>query len=414
MFPVVLSHATHHTIGCLTCGASNLNAATETEPKRRRFAELPVITQMLCAGGLGMLLLTACNWLMQDRNPQAFYLDHYGGMVAEQLARLSKDAMVREDAIALNVLAEQVASDPAIGSVTVYSLDGRTLASYGVLETPGQTTGQTQNNTRNTTTGGTTLEFTRAIQLAEATAGFVSVTVNPKALAPEASSAIDNLLRTGRPLAALLLSSLLFWAILWAALRGPTRPPSVNEQHLVEDADKQDGILLAARLFNSAEMNVTRRDALLAAAETRIAVIAELYGARHQRLNNDALVVVFEDDNNPDQRFQAACAALAIARMCNQPGGARYRYSLQDVRLSDQEQLADALLYAALANDNSIAITSSYARALERSERLQLTSEHSPMLADLQGEAASEYYLLSGANAATERLLEQQIASLQK
>lgn len=86
--------------------------------------------------------------------------------------------------------------------------------------------------------------------------------------------------------------------------------------------------------------------------------------------------------------------------------------SLEPPELSE-DVLADSLLYAALASDNTIAVSTAFAQAMERPERLNLTREHSPALGSLQTEVADDYYLLSGANAATEDMLNHQVAALE-
>ena len=348
-------------------------------------------------------------WLTQDRKAGERHLHQYGGMVAEQLTRLSKDAMVRGDTIALNVLAEQVASDDAIASVTIYSTDGRTLASYG--EAP--------------TSGNETHEFNRPIQLAEATAGFVRVTLSSMAFAPASDSPwlLRWLTQAWRSLASLLLAGLCLWGtVVWL-----TRKPLNHSLTLDDHTPTQGVLLLAIRLFNSSEMSTARRDALMDAAESRITDVAGIYGAQVLPIEPGALAAVFAADEREDQRFQAACAGLAIAQLCNQPGGARYRYSLQQTQITaangsdshlahasgySEDVIADSMLYAALARDNTIAVSAAYARALERPERFDLTREHSPALANLQTESAKDYFLLSGANAATESMLNQQVEAL--
>jgi len=335
-------------------------------------------------------------------------------MVAEQLTRLSKDAMVREDTIALNVLAEQVASDNAIASVSIYSTDGRTLASYGDASNKGNAT----------------LEFNRPIQLAQATAGFVRVTLNSAAFASTSDSPqpVRWLTQNWRPLVSLLLAGLgLLSTIFWL-----TRKPLDQDRTLDEQSLAQSILMLTIRLSNSSEMPAARRDALMDATESRTAELADIYGAQYLPIETGALLVVFAANEREDQHFQAACAALAVAQLCNQPGGARYRYSLREAQMpltatsqssvadsyvadaSDysEEVIADSLLYAALALDNTIAVSAAFARALDRPERLDLTREHSPKLANLQTESATDYYLLSGANAATESMLNHQVEAL--
>ena len=390
----------------------------------QRFNQLSTKAQLISSALLGMLLLIGFQWMLQDQDAHQRHLHQYGGMVAEQLTRLSKDAMVREDSIALNVLAEQVAGDPAIGSVTIYSMDGQTLASYGDTDTK----------------SATTHEFNRPIQLADATAGFVRVTLDPSALEPNPESPLllHWLTRVWRELTSLALAGLCLWGVIsWLTQNVSSNPLMSSKQTTTQPA-----ILLAVRLFNSADMSSARRDALMDAAELRIAEVTQLYGGQHLPIESGALAVVFASDGPEDQRFRAACAALAIARLCNQPGGARYRYSLRETALvyamhSDatpsgssisssisqpmsleptelsEDVLADSLLYAALASDNTIAVSTAFAQAMERPERLNLTREHSPALGSLQTEVADDYYLLNGANAATEDMLNHQVAALE-
>ena len=318
MFSVVLSQATHHTIGHRSCGEGNLSTATHltrfeasiSNSAPRRFNQLSQRALLVTIAVLSILLLSGLQWLMQDREAANRHLHHYGGMVAEQLARLSKDAMVREDTIALNVLAEQVAGDEAIASVTIYSTDGRTLASYG--DAP--------------TNGNETHEFNRPIQLAEATAGFVRVTLDSTAFVPasEAPQLLRWLTQSWRPLASLLLTGLCLWAIVCWLTRAAGDHHRPFEAHL----PTQGVLMLAVRLFNSQEMSSTRRDALMDATESRVAEVADIYGAQYLVVEPGALLVVFAANEIEDQRFQAACAALAIAQLCDQPGGARYRLSL--------------------------------------------------------------------------------------
>jgi len=390
------------------------------EPVLKKFYQLTPKAQLGTIACLSMLLLIGFQWLLEDRTAGQRHLHQYGGMVAEQLTRLSKDAMLREDTIALNVLAEQVASDSTIASVTIYSMDGRTLASYGTAAAEGSAAH----------------EFNRPIQLADATAGFVRVTLDPNALtAPTAASpALSWFTRMWRPLTSLLLAAVSLWAAIFWLTRDSGRAQVVRPRPGLENDQPiiQPILLLTIKLFNGTEMSSARRDALMDAAESRVTGVTQLYGAQLLSVEPGALAVVFAIDTTDDQRFQAACAALAIARLCNQPGGARYRYSLREAQLTapngsdiapsaiaellthSESILADSLLYAALASDNTIAVSADYARALARPERLNLTREHSPMLASLQTEVATDYYLLSGASAATESMLKHQVEALER
>jgi len=314
--------------------------------------------------------------------------------------------MVREDSITLNVMAEQIAAQPSIEAVTVFALDGTVLAAHG----------STQKDPRGA-------EFTHPIQLADATAGFVKVTVSPIALQQST-------------VAASLKSALLPWLLAalgsWGAIAWFTRAPrpdrasQTSRDSRGNTADTGDAglettsmILLVVHLFNGKEMPASRRDALLAASRGRIEAVIELYHGTQQPLSDTSIGVLFDSPDPHDREFQAACAALVIARLCDQPGGGRYRYSLQHAELPinrpgyllDAVQ-SDALLHAALADDNTIALSAAYARDLPRPERLELTREHSPALGSLHLSDASDYFLLAGANPATEKMLHRQMAIL--
>ena len=387
---------------------NSIDTSNPTGGAQQRFQRLSVPARLACTGAMAMALLMLFNLLLLDSTAEHRLLEHYGGLVTEQIARLAKDAMVREDTIAMNVLAEQVASDPAIGSVTIYSLEGQKLASYGMAESTIQESDE--------------LEFNRPIQLADATAGFVRITIIESALrAPRAfpMNWWDQL----RPLTSLVLAMLSLWGILhW--LTRPQRGASDSGQASSED---WPAILLVANLFNAAQMNPSRRDALLEAAKNRLTEVGQIYNATLLPLTPSAVCLVFDPAKIDGPHFQAACAALVIAQLCNQPGGARYRYSLQEGALtredgvisqaklaseSSQALMRDALIYTALANDNTIALSSDFAQSIKHPERLELSREHSPALASLQREDVTDYYLLSGAQAATQSMINSQVEAL--
>ena len=387
---------------------NSINTSTPAGSAQQRFQRLSVPARLACTGAMAMLLLMLFNLLLVDRSAERRFLEHYGGLVTEQIARLAKDAMVREDAIAMNVLAEQVASDPAIGSVIIYSLEGQKLASYGIAESEIQKSDE--------------LEFNRPIQLADATAGFVRVTIIESVLrAPRAfpMNWWDQL----RPLTSLVLAILSLWGILhW--LTRPQRGSTDSRQTSSEDSP---AILLAVNLFNASQMSPGRRDALIGAAKNRLTEVSQIYNATLLPLTPSAVGLVFDPEKIDGPHFQAACAALVIAQLCNQPGGARYRYSLQEGALSltdgvirqakhasepSQALMSDALIYAALANDNTIALSSQFAQSIRHPERLELSREHSPALASLQSKEITDYYLLSGAQAATQSMINSQVEAL--
>ena len=369
---------------------------------------------------LSLVLLAGLQTLLATDYRETAYLESYGSLVANQLARLGQDAMVREDAIALNVLAEQVSAEPAILQVEIYSMDGSTLASY--TSPPANT-----NSARSNTGTGNSREFTRPIQLVDATAGFVKVIVATDALQPAHNDYnLQNQLRFGAALAlsAVALALLIVWLTRRGQAHDKDQQPTADSTALQGNskATQTHFYMLLANLYNGNDMSASRRDALMATARDNTNAVATLYQGNVQQISPTAVAVLFDEIDTPERGFQVACAALVLARLGNQPGGARYRYSLQHLQLPHgPESLVDpaasgaredALLHAALAEDNAVSLGADFARQLPRPERLELTSEHSPALAALHPGDSPDYFLMSGANPATEAMLANQVDAL--
>lgn len=385
-----------------------------------RFAEHSRRFQLITVALMSLALLAGLQALLAKDYREAAYLESYGSLVANQLARLGQDAMVREDAIALNVLAEQVAAEPAILQVEIYSMDGATLASY---TSPTSNTRSAQSTTR----ADSSREFTRPIQLVDATAGFVKVIVATDALQPAHSGyQLQDQLRFGAALAlsAIVLTLLIVWLTRLSKELRKNRQPTGDTTSLRDNSKtvQTHFYMVLANLFNGNDMQASRRDALMTTARDHTNAVAALYQGTVQQISPTAVAVLFGEVDTPERSFQVACAALVLARLGNQPGGARYRYSLQHLQLPHgPESLSDsvasgvcedALLHAALAEDNTIALSAVFARQLPRSERLELTSEHSPALAALHSGDTRDYFLMSGAKPATEEMLAKQIDAL--
>ena len=363
-----------------------------------------------------LVLLTGLQTLLYTDYREAAYLESYGSLVASQMARLGQDAMVREDAIALNVLAEQVAAEPAILQIEIYAMDGATLASYA---DPG--VARTDNSPNRT------LVFTRPIQLADATAGFVKVVVNNAALRQSHSRYQwqDRLrLGTAAALSALALALLIFWLTRTHPDDEPADPARSIRSASQGEPTETSFYMVLANLFNGSDMQTARRNALMAAARTNTDSVAQLYQGRVQQISPTALAILFDQVDTPGRSFQVACAALVLSRLGNQPGGARFRYSLQHLDLeygpdsllapAADEAREDALLHAALAEDNAVVLAADFARQLPRPERFELTSEHSPSLAALHTNQSRDYFLMSSAKPVTEAMLSKQIDALRQ
>ena len=363
---------------------------------RSFFAGLSQRGQLFASAAFALVIATTLHLFVPATDTEQSLRDNYGAMIATQLARLSQGAVAKQDSISLNVLAEQVASDPAIIRVTILAMNGETLADYG----------------SRTSSADADHQFTRPIQLADATAGFVQVTIARTALEARPTAGLSrSALRT---LAIFLLAGLASWLLSMAATSDPQGRSTSTRTN--DDSNPRELALLCISLFNGSQMQTTRRDALMDACLQHVNAVAELYQARPFVIDGTTHGLMFDyDSHDPaDRAFQASCAALVLARMCDQPGGGRYRYSLQSLTVHGEPSgaaLSDARLLCALADDHAIALAEPFARRLDRPERLDITHEHSPALADLQSGASQGYYHMRGAvHTINELLLSQEQA----
>jgi len=95
------------------------------------FQRLELHLQLAFAGLAGLVVFALILSLLPKPALDEQLLEDYGAILAEQLAGLTVESIVKQDRIALNVLAERIAKTEAVAGVAVFSVDGQRLAGYG-------------------------------------------------------------------------------------------------------------------------------------------------------------------------------------------------------------------------------------------------------------------------------------------
>lgn len=372
------------------------------------FQRLELHLQLAFAGLAALVLFAFILSLLPKPAPDHRLLEDYGSILAEQLAGLTVESIVKQDRIALNVLAERIAQTEAVAGVAVFGVDGQRLAGYGNFAEQQP------------------FEFTEPVVIDDAYAGYARIVLEPDALATT-----DNFNQLAPWIAASLvtcitLGLLIVWLThvpLHAAKIGALGSPSTPA--ITAEANTPGAYLLVVNLFNQHDLNNEIRDEIVAACETDIRAVADLYGADWLSLPGTGFALSISQRPAQDHAFEAACAALVLAKLCgkNAPHpllAPKFRFSLQPLVLhqgqlnahSYSDELADAVLRSAVADDATIALSTPFFDKLAEPERLALTHEHNPALAALRGDDDTDYYLLSQATGNLAELIEHQVRSL--
>lgn len=381
------------------------------------FQRLELHLQLAFAGLAALVLFALILSLLPKPAPDQTLLEDYGSILVEQLAGLTVESIVKQDRIALNVLAERIAQTKAVAGVAVFGVDGQRLAGYGNF-------GEHQQFT-----------FSQPVVIEDAYAGYARIVLEPNALA--ASEDFNQLAPTVA--ASLVTCITLGLLIVWlthipmntsaAARFTPARLATHSTEAIATLAESDqlqpDAYLLIVNLFNPHDLDSAVRDDIVAQCEANIAAVAGLYGANWRSLPGTGFALSIAQRPAQDHAFEAACAALVLAKLCGSSAphallAPKFRFSLQPLWLEEgpfeahnyNEEIADAVLRSAVADDATIVLSVEFLNNLTQPDRLELTREHNPALAALHGDDNTDYYLLSRATGNLADLIENQVHSL--
>lgn len=335
---------------------------------------LPVAAVAGCALGCLVALLA---WTHAQSQWQAAAVEAFGRVVAEDVARLAVEPLMRQDRIGLGLLTNRIAERAQVRGIAVHTVDGRPFVVVG--ETAGQDSPT----------------FATPVVVEDSVVGQVRVALDSSAFALSLGS--------------LLLASWWYWPIGLALAAGGGLlaargwPPAISQavrrailrdkaassseaapRQLAEaEPPDADALVLVANLFSRAGLAAAERDEALRRCLAAAQAVARQHGGNAESLDRVGVAVTFAGAR-PDAAYAALRGALALrAAMAQADATPRFRYGLDRLANTVAEPASAVALLAALAADGELLLGASAFASLEQPDRLLLTPIDDPALRPL-------------------------------
>ncbi|MDH3643760.1 MAG: hypothetical protein OES38_16770, partial [Gammaproteobacteria bacterium] len=245
-------------------------------------------------------------WTLADDS--ADRIDTYGSNLTQGLAQLSLDPLLKQDRIALGVLANRMLALPDVAGVSVITIDNRVLAASG----------KTDNGVR----------FTEPITFDDSILGYVRIELRADVRPfPMASILIS------------LLSALMVPLVTVGAFSIRYQPAAANpadSEVVAEPVATVDHHLVAVNLYNQISMTPDARRIELDHAFEVAERVAGPYLGEVQELPGTGLLVHFPTTTQNDRALQVVCATFVLAELLAQyetDDVSSYRLGLHTVAL---------------------------------------------------------------------------------
>ena len=367
---------------------------------------------LLAAGVAGWLLgclATLLAWNHAEAQRQAAAVKAFGSAVAEDVAYLAVEPLMRQDRIGLGLLANRLAERPQVRGIAVHTLDKRPFVVVGEASRRSSPT------------------FAASITVEDSVVGSARVTVNAAAF--ELS------------LGSLLFDSWWYWlgGLLLAAggglladrrwrsdapasaaaplIRNEVPPAAASPAEAMANQpagvppNTADALVLVANLFSRAKLAAAERDAALRRCLAAARTVAHRHGGNTELLDRVGVAVTFAGAG-PDAADDALHGALLLrAAMARTDAAPLFRYGL-DRLASTVSAPADAVaLMAALAADGELLLGAAAFASLKQPERLRATPIDEPAWCQLSP-TAQPSHTVQGVAADQEAELAAQAAAI--
>lgn len=313
-------------------------------------------------------------WSRAQAAWQAAAVEAFGRAVAEDVAHLAVEPLMRQDRIGLGLLASRIAGRGQVRGIAVHTVDNRPFVVVG--EVAGQDSPT----------------FALPITVEDSVVGQARVVLDSSAFALS--------------LGGLLLASWWYWPLALALVAGGAllaarrqlvpRPPG---ETLGDDAaysseatsagpsraPRADAgtLVLVANLFSRAGLAAAERDAALQRCLAAARAVGRQHDGNAELLDRVGVAVTFAG-SEPDAVYAALRGALALrAAMAQAAAPPPFRYGLDRLPNAEPEPAHAVALLAALAADGELLLGASAFAGLRQPERLRLTPIDDPALRPL-------------------------------
>ncbi|MCY3813729.1 MAG: hypothetical protein OXH15_18195 [Gammaproteobacteria bacterium] len=365
----------------------------------------------LCAG-LGYVValaatLTAWHFLAAEQNARA--MGRFGSQMADDLAYLAVEPMMRPDRIRLGLLAKRMAERPEVRSIEMYSVDGTELVVEGNPRPDGPT-------------------YLSQVAIQDTVAGHVRVMLHEDRFRPQT--------------AALLARSWWLFAAGFVVVAGAAygygrlstrtrRTATIAGPDTESDTSPSRFFVLVATMFPHSDVDDDGRADVLSRSMTLAERVANLYAAEAVPWRNTGLALLFPASTSDDRAFEVVCAALLVQRLLGAPPrdepadaahpspdtpSSPFRLGLDLVTgdwVDDQSAVVDTAsaegvaVLASLAPNGALVLGRAAFAAVGDAERIRLQAFENPAFQTLSDVAVPEGIVL-GTDSSHDALIAQQ------
>ena len=387
----------------------------------RRFATSNALTLAAVAGYLLAFTVAVLAFRVVDGERGTEAMDHFGTAMAEDLAHLAVDPLLRRDRIQLGLLTNRLAARPEVHRIAVYSVDERLFVVAGNLPLAKAPV------------------YMRPVTDTDTIAGDVRVTLDPESFRLSSAELVAGLWQFA--VAGLALTLFGFHFGKRAAHRSASSPEARNAPK--DDQKTQSTFVVVANLLPQAVPVAADRERLLEQGLAIARRVADIYAGQAARLRQGGILLLLPVVRSNDRGFEALCAALLMRRLLDgvgpsatrrapsptgpgeSPGenGAqvfRYGFDLAAIRprVGNEAVVAsgfsEALLLSSLGSRGDVVIGQAAYDALERPERVHLEALDNPATEALASGTAPPRGIVRGIGEDYEALLARQSEAVAK
>lgn len=366
----------------------------------------------LCAG-LGYLVALATTlaaWHFFASEDRARAMGRFGSQMADDLAYLAVEPMMRPDRIRLGLLAKRMAERPEVRSIEMVSVDGTELVVEGNPRPDGPT-------------------YLSQVAIQDTVAGHVRVMLHEDRFRPQTSALLAQ---------SWWLFAAGFVVVAGAAYgygrlstRGKRTPPTARPEADESDTSPSRFFVLVATMFPHSDVDDDGRADVLGRSMAIAERVANLYAAEAVPWRNTGLALLFPASTSDDRAFEVVCAALLVQRLLGAPAhdetadvaqpspdtpSSPFRLGLDLVTgdwVDDQSAVVDTAsaeaiaVLASLAPNGALVLGRAAYAAVGDAERIRLRAFENPAFQTLSDVAVPEGIVL-GTDASHDALIAQQ------
>ena len=340
------------------------------------------LTLSAVAGYLIAFVVAVVGVSIANAERNADTMARFGNSMAEDLAHLAVEPLLRGDRIQLGLLANRIAARQEVRRIAVHTVDGKLFVVAGA------------------TASRVAPAYIRPITVHDTVAGDVTVTLN----ADSFRVSVNRLLAETWQFALGGLAVTIF-AFHFGSRARRAGQAAGSASDVATERRTKPGFVVVAEVSRSTESGSANQERLLERGMAIARRVANLYAGQCLGLSRGGIVWQFPSSASRDRGFEVVCAALVARDLMAalapvpvaEPGGVveagtmppvvhafRYGIDLAETGIVVHDDgvhassVSDALLLASLAGDGELVMGQAAYDALDRPERVEIEDLENP------------------------------------